>query len=200
LLASVACWPEGNGGCRPVDAFEDRLIAARRNAMHTSITKADIRELLAVFIAAIELDQVQVDALPETAFHEHYSDSMWRSWRRCHLQYASLLRSTVETVRPPTLEKLAWIAANYEPNIVRERAIDLLGYAASGSIVGEEVGTAALFFDLLIEEVSSRSGPTMFGQDARAMMMEWLTVKDPLQIAEDPECGYKKYLGVYAAS
>jgi|EndMetStandDraft_8_1072994.scaffolds.fasta_scaffold303261_2 hypothetical protein len=168
--------------------------------MHTIISKDDIRDLLAAFAAAIELDQIRVDALPHMAFHERYSDNMWRIWRRCHLEYASLLLSTVDAIRPATLEKLAWLASNYEPKVVRERAIDLFGAAASEDLVREEVATAELFFDLLVKDVSSRSEGMLSGQDARTLMMKWVSVTDPLQIAEDPECGYRQYLVAYVAS
>lgn len=168
--------------------------------MHTTISRDDVRNLLAVFVAAIELDQMRVDALPQRAFHERYSDNMWRIWRRCHLEYANLLLSTVDAIQPATLEKLAWLATNYDPKVVRERAIDLFGAAASEDIVREEVATAELFFNLLVKDVSSGSEGMQSGQDARALMMQWLSVTDPLQIAGDPECGYRQYLVAYVAS
>ena len=52
-----------------------------------SLTHEDIRDLLIGFAAAIELDQIRVDALPPEKFHRWYSDGMWRRWRRGHLDY-----------------------------------------------------------------------------------------------------------------
>lgn len=165
-----------------------------------NITNDDIRELLAVFVAAVELDQIRVDALPEKAFHYHYSDNMWRIWRRCHLEYLRLLLSTVDAIQPATLEKLGRIAIHYEPKIVRERLRDLLGSAASGDVPREDVATAVLFFEWLIEDISGHPEGKSTGLDARALMMQWLPITDPLQIADDPECGYKQYLTAYATS
>ncbi|MGY4513346.1 hypothetical protein [Bradyrhizobium sp. USDA 3650] len=166
--------------------------------MPMNITNDDIRELLEVFVAAIELDQIRVDALPEEAFHWDYSDNMWRLWRRCHLQYLRLLLSTADAVRPATLEKLGWIATHYEPKIVRERLRDLLGSAASGDAPREDVATAALFFERLVRDISGHPEGKSVGQKARTSMMQWLPITDPLQIADDPECGY--LLGVHAFS
>ncbi|QIO33796.1 hypothetical protein [Bradyrhizobium sp. 1(2017)] len=168
--------------------------------MPTNIRKDDIRDLLAVFSAAIELDQLRVDVLPAEAFHYHYSDNMWRIWRRCHLEYVSLLLSTVEEIRPATLEKLTRIATQYDPKVVGERLIDLFGSAASGSVPRANVATAALFFEWLITELQGQSEENSLGQDARTLMMRWLRFTDPLQIAEDPECGYKRFLAAYRAS
>ncbi|WP_063993425.1 hypothetical protein [Bradyrhizobium sp.] len=166
--------------------------------MYASITKDHILNLLEVFVAAIELDQIRVDALPEGAFDYHYSDSMWRLWRRCHLEYLRLLLSTVDTVLPAVLEKLGWIATHYEPKLVRERLRDLLGSAASGDAPREDVATAALFFERLIQDISGNPEGKSIGQEAWTSMMQWLPITDPLQIADDPECGYR--LGVHAFS
>jgi hypothetical protein len=55
----------------------------------------------------------------------------------------------------------------------------------------EEFETAELFFGWLIKDASHRKGPgEPLNADARGLMMEWLSVSDPLRIAEDPECGY----------
>jgi hypothetical protein len=154
--------------------------------MIKSITKDEIRELLEVFVAAIELDQIRVDALPASAFHRWYDDGMWRRWRRYHLEYVKQLISTLDTIPPVMLEKLAWIAINYEPTVVGGQALNCFTDAVSGSYDAEEFATAALFFNDLIQRVEGKS----IGEDAPALMKRWLPVTDPLRIAEDPECGY----------
>jgi len=160
----------------------------------------DIRDLFAGFFVAIELDQLRVDALPSEAFQEDYSDNTWRVWRRCHLEYLSLLLSTVHLIRPATLERLTWIAINYDPRFVGERLLDVLGAASACSVPREDVATAELFLKLLIEDVSGRREGRSIAQDARTLMQRWLRATDPLHIARDPECGYGAYLGGYAAS
>jgi hypothetical protein len=94
--------------------------------------------------------------------------------------------------RPPViLEKLTWIATNYEPEIVGKAALDEFGLSAGGSYPREDVATAALFFERLIETVTEQSeGDNSIGEDGPALMMRWLPVTDPLRIAQDPECGY----------
>ncbi|MBR0749135.1 hypothetical protein JQ582_34925 [Bradyrhizobium japonicum] len=166
--------------------------------MHRTVTKDDIRDLLAVFVAAIELDQIRVDALPAKAFRGGYSDSMWRLWRRGHLDYLSLLLSTVDEIQPATLDRLESIVVNCEPEIVGEHFRDLLSGAACGSFPREDVATAALFFERFIKELSHPPEGKPNGLDAKMLMMQWLPITDPLKIADDPECGYK--LGVFAAS
>ena len=52
--------------------------------MARRIMTSDVRDLLTCFAAAIELDQVRVDALPARKFHHLYSGSLWRMWRRHH--------------------------------------------------------------------------------------------------------------------
>jgi hypothetical protein len=41
----------------------------------------DIRNVLAGFAAAIELDQIRVDCLPPAKFHPPYDEYIWRNWR-----------------------------------------------------------------------------------------------------------------------
>jgi len=159
--------------------------------MTRNITTNDIRNLLAGFAAAIELDQIRVDALPVSRFHHLYDDSLWRMWRRDHLQYVNLLLSTVGAIPDVTLEKLTWMATNYEPEIVSEAALELFALAASESYPREGVATTAAFLGRLIEDVMNRSGRQSIGEDAPGLMRRWLPVTDPLRIAQDPECGYR---------
>jgi hypothetical protein len=145
---------------------------------------------LAGFAAAIELDQIWVDALPARRFHHLYDESLWRMWRRDHLQYVNLLLSTVDAIPAVILEKLTWMATNYRPEIVCEAALELFALAASESYPREDVATTAVFLEWLIEDVTDRSKSQPIGEDAPALMMRWLHVRDPLRIAQDPECGY----------
>ena len=78
--------------------------AFMRTTMTKTLTLEDIRDLLtgfvAGFVAAIELDQIRVDALPPEKFHRWYSDSMWRDWRRLHIDYSTAVTRTNQRVRP----------------------------------------------------------------------------------------------------
>jgi len=151
------------------------------------LTANDIRNLLAGFAAAIELDQIRVDAMPPEKFHPEYSEGMWRRWRRDHLDYISQLLPTVDAIPPSMLQELTRLAVTCRPQLVREALLDVFADAASGSIAEEELETAALFFGLVIKRISGWPQP----EDARSqMMMHWLPVTDPLNIAGDPECGY----------
>jgi hypothetical protein len=162
--------------------------------MIKNITKDDIRELLEGFIAAIELDQIRVDALPASVFHRWYEDGMWRRWRGYHLEYVKQLLSTLDTIPPVILEKLTWIATNCEPAVVGEQALDLFADVVSGNYDAEEFATAAPFFDCLIKSAMDQFKGKL-REDAPALMMRWLPATDPLKIAEDPECGYGPHLG-----
>ena len=99
--------------------------AFMRTGMTKTLTPEDIRDLLTGFIAAIELDQIRVDALPPEKFHRWYSDSMWRNWRRDHIDYINRLLPSVKTIPSALLEELAWLAIAYEPTVVRETLLDL---------------------------------------------------------------------------
>jgi hypothetical protein len=169
--------------------------AFMRTTMTKTLTPEDIRDLLTGFVAAIELDQIRVDALPPEKFHRWYSDSMWRNWRRLHIDYINRLLPSVKTIPSALLEELAWLAIAYEPTVVRETVVDLFADAVSGNCPAEDFETAALFFGWLIKDVSGRPAGTPLNCDARALMMQWLAVTDPLRIAEDPECGYSRPAG-----
>jgi hypothetical protein len=69
--------------------------------------------------------------------------------------------------------------------------VELFCEAATGMCPPEEFETAELFFGCLIKDASRRSAPgEPLKGDARRLMMRWLSVTNPLRIAEDPECGY----------
>jgi hypothetical protein len=46
--------------------------------MTKTLVTEDIRDFLAGFAAAIELDQLRVDASTPEMFHPEYDDNMWR--------------------------------------------------------------------------------------------------------------------------
>ena len=163
--------------------------------MTQTLTPEDIRDLLTGFIAAIELDQIRVDALPPEKFHRWYSDSMWRNWRRYHIDYIDRLLPSVNAIPAALLQELACLAITYEPAVVREAAVNLFADAASGNCPAEEFETAALFFGWLIKDVSNAPAGAPLNCDAKVLMMQWLSVDDPLRIAEDPECGYGRPAG-----
>jgi hypothetical protein len=164
-----------------------------RKAMVKTITPEDIRDLLGGFAAAIELDQLRVDALPPEKFHPLYTDSTWRAWRRDHITYINNLLTTVSAIPPAVLQELTRIAITCEPAVVGQIVADLLAERVSG---GEELDTAALFFRWLIEQVGDRpSEGKPIDRDPRPFMLQWLPVTDPLRIAEDPECGYGQPAG-----
>ncbi|CUT11119.1 hypothetical protein BF49_2199 [Bradyrhizobium sp.] len=50
----------------------------------------------------------------------------------------------------------------------------------------------------MIQDISGNPEGKSIGQEAWTSMMQWLPITDPLQIADDPECGYR--LGVHAFS
>jgi hypothetical protein len=169
--------------------------ASRRTTLTKAVTPEDVRDFLTGFVAAIELDQIWVDALPPEMFHRWYSDSMWRNWRRDHIDYINRLLPSVNTIPSGLLQELAWLAISYEPAFVRQAVLRLFAEAASGSCPAQELETTALFFGWLIKDVSDTPAGKPLTSDARALMMQWLAVADPLGIAEDPECGYGRPAG-----
>jgi hypothetical protein len=80
-----------------------------------TLTHADVRDLLIGFAAAIELDQIRVDALPTQRFHPIYDDGMWRRYRRDHLNFIDRLLPTVTTISTAALRKLTRLAVAYDP-------------------------------------------------------------------------------------
>ncbi len=154
-----------------------------------NLTAADVRDLLAGFAAAIQLDQIWVGSLPSERFHPEYDPGMWRRWRRSHLNYIDQLLPTVDALPVAVLEELTQVAITYEPAVVGERVRDLFADAAAGNFSEEELETATLFFGRLIKEVGCRPKGEPVGY-ARDLIRQWLSVDDPLCIAQDPECGY----------
>jgi hypothetical protein len=163
--------------------------------MTQTLTSEDIQDLLTGFVAAIELDQIRVDALPPEKFHRWYNDSMWRRCRRGHIDYINRLLPSVNTIPSALLQELAWLAITCEPAVVRKAALSLFADAASDSGPAVELETAALFFGWLIKDVSDTPAGAPLNCDAKVLMMQWLSVDDPLGIAEHPECRYGRPAG-----
>jgi hypothetical protein len=95
--------------------------------------------------------------------------------------------STVDTIPPVILEKLTRIATNCEPAVVGEQVLEC--FADVDNYDPEEFATAAQFFDHLSKSVMHRFEGKLIGEDAPALMMRWLQATDPLQLAQDHECG-----------
>ena len=163
--------------------------------MTEALTRADIRDLLRGFGAAIELDQLRVDAMPAAKFQPSYNDSMWRGWRGGHISYVNKLLSTVDAIPSPMLRELTGIAITYEPEVIGHIALELFADVVSGSWPQEELGTAERLFGWLIKQVGEQSEGGPRHQSARISILQWLPVTDPLRIARDPECGYGQPAG-----
>jgi hypothetical protein len=152
------------------------------------ITHCDVQDWFAGLAAAIELDQIRVDALPKERFRHQYDDGSWRRWRKEHLDYIARLLPTISGIPTPTLKQIARLAFRYESAVVNRILLDILAGVASRDCEYEELTTASLFLDELIRRVSRKCVP--FAGDARDRMMRWVPVTDPLDIAGDPECHY----------
>lgn len=159
--------------------------------MTETLTHADIRDLLKGFAAAIELDQLRVDAMPRAKFKPEYDDRMWRKWRAGHISFIDKLLSSMDTIPPAMLTELARIATTCEPKLVGHIALEQFAEAVGGCCAEEECATAERFFYWVIKEVGMQTKASRrSSQDARSSMLRWLAVTDPLRIAKDPECGY----------
>jgi len=82
------------------------------------VSPEDIRDLLIGFAAAIELDQVRVDAPPPEKVHPDYDDRMWRRWRRI-----DQLLPTINEIPSTMLKELSQVAITYEPTVVGQIAL-----------------------------------------------------------------------------
>jgi hypothetical protein len=163
--------------------------------MTETLTHADIRDLLKGFGAAIELDQLRVDAVPAAKFHPSYNDSMWRRWRADHIVHINRLLTTVDAIPAAMLGELAGIAIAYKPDVIGHIMLELFAEAVGGSCPEQELGTAERLFGWLVSQVGKRSEGGPRHRDARTAISKWLSVTDPLRIAQDPECGYGQPAG-----
>jgi hypothetical protein len=148
-----------------------------------ALTIDEIRELLVRFDAAIEQDQLRVDALTRAGLDTMLRDSMCLLWRSSHRSYISRLLSTLNGIPSEMLEQLTWIARCYEPAEVGDAMLNLFSEAVSDSCIEKELGTAAVFFGCLIEDLRRIRSGILRSESARALMMQWLPATDPLRIA-----------------
>ncbi len=153
------------------------------------LTPKDVQEFLKQLSIAIELDQTFVDSLPRERFSKSYDDSMWRTWRHDHRIYVEKLLSTVDTIQPSMLSQLSKIATAYEPNLVGSVLLEHFAEVVGGCS-GENFSTAERFFGWLIEEMIEKHKSSVRHEDARAAILKWLPIGDPLRSAQDPECAY----------
>jgi hypothetical protein len=151
---------------------------------------ADIEAVLRRFNAAIERDQLRIDAMPRAKFHPSYDDVMWRDWRRGHRIYLNRLVSTVADMPLLTIEKLSTIARSYEPEFIRAVILEILSEVVSGCCDQDEYATAGQLFEGLTKQVQERVGATARAQSATVSLARWFPLSDPLRIAIDPECLY----------
>jgi hypothetical protein len=151
---------------------------------------ADIETVLRRFSAAIERDQLRIDAMPRAKFHPSYDDVMWRDWRRGHRIYLNRLVSTVVDMPLVTIEKLSTIARSYKPEFIRAVILEILSEVVSGCCDQDEYATAGQLFEDLIKQVQERARATARDQNATVSLARWFPLSDPLRIAVDPECLY----------
>jgi hypothetical protein len=150
---------------------------------------ADVETFLKRLSAAIELDQVYVDALPPERFSIQYDDSMWRSWRRDHRAYIETLLSTAHLIPSAMLKQLTEIAIAHEPAIVEGVLLEQFAEIVSGCS-GENFSTAQRFFGWLIEQMGALPKGHRRRESARASVSKWFAGTEPLRIGQDSECGY----------
>jgi hypothetical protein len=162
--------------------------------MVKTLTRQDIRDLLSGFAAAIELDQLRVDSMPQQKFHPYYSEDMWRGWRKDHLIYIDELLATVGAISANLLEELTRVALSHEPAVIGQIALDVFSDVVGGCCPREEFDSAELFFARVVQDRGSSERESA-DRDAKDSMFQWLPVTDPLRIAQDPECGYGQPVG-----
>jgi hypothetical protein len=180
--------------CKKFPTAKTQMTSNQTNINYT-LTHEDIQVFLNGFAGTLELDQIRVDRLPSRRFHLKYDDDMWRRYRQDHQDFINLLLPTVDAIPDTLLQELAWLAIAYETASIREAIVDLFAEAATGMCPAEEYESAALFFGALITNVSRRAAGKPMSGDAKGLMMRWLVLTDPLNVAEDAECVYGQPTG-----
>ena len=164
--------------------------------MSETLAAKDVENLLTRVSTAIEFDQVLVDTLPAASFSPAYNDGMWRNWRRDHCAFIERLASTVDQIPPAMLSELTRIATTCEPALVGKTMLELLALIVGGSCPEEDFASAKLFFGEIIRQLNAQSKEVPpRHESARASILRWLPVVDPLRIAQDPECAYGLLVG-----
>jgi hypothetical protein len=159
--------------------------------MSETLASKDVGNFLKRASTAIEFDQVLVDTLPAEGFSPEYSDGMWRAWRSDHRTFIDRLASTVDKIPPAMLRKLTGIATTYEPALVENVVVELFALIVGGCCPAEDYGSAELFFGEIIRQLNTQFKGAPRRESARASILRWLPVVDPLRIAQDPECAYR---------
>jgi hypothetical protein len=172
------------------EAISNRSLNQKETAMIKTLTPEDIRTFLKQLSTAIELDQVHVDALAPERFSPAYSDGTWRAWRRDHRVFIDRLLLTADAIPPAMLRELTGIAIAHKPELIGSVVLELFAEVVSGSCPPEDHGTAERFFGWLIKQLNDQPGGNLRHESARASILQWLPVSDPLRIAQDPERGY----------
>jgi hypothetical protein len=140
-----------------------------RAKITTTLTLEDIRDLLTGFAAAIELDQIRVDALPSRKFHPVYGGGMWPRYRNDHIDFINRLLPTVNAIPSALLQELASLAITYQTSVVREAIVDLFADAATGMCLALEFESASLFLGWLIKNVSRSAPGESLSGDVRSL-------------------------------
>ena len=160
--------------------------------MSETLAAQDVGNLLKRVSTAIQFDQVLVDTLTAGSFSPAYSDRMWRGWRSDHRAFIDRLASTVDKIPPAMLSELTGLATTCEPALVGKTMRELLALIISGSCPEEDFASAKLFFGEIIRQLNAEStGVPPRHENARASILRWMPVVDPLRIAQDPECLYR---------
>lgn len=164
--------------------------------MSETLAAKDVGNFLKRVFTAIEFDQVLVDTLPAETFSLAYSDGTWRAWRSDHCAFIERLASTVDQIPRAMLAELTRIAATYEPALVEKIVLEMFALIVSGGCPEEDFASAKLFFGEIIRQLNAQSkGVPPRHESARASILRWLPVVDPLRIAQDPECAYGLLVG-----
>ncbi|MGY4224982.1 hypothetical protein ACVMIH_002343 [Bradyrhizobium sp. USDA 4503] len=154
-----------------------------------TLVRDDIKNFLKRLSVAIELDQINVDALPPESFLIEYDDDMWRAWRHEHRVHIEKLLDTADMIPPVMLWQLTGVAIRHEPELVGTALLELFAEVAAGGCA--DLGSAEMFFGVLIRQMRGQRKRSSRRESAQASMLQWLPATDPLRIAEDPECGYE---------
>lgn len=86
--------------------------------MTETLSHEDLGQLLLIFKASIELDQLRVDVMPPALHHPLYDDVMWRDWRDRHVAYIGNALKTLDKISSLGLADITDVAATRDPELV----------------------------------------------------------------------------------
>ncbi len=115
---------------------------------------------------------------------------MWRRLRQRSIAVIDKLIDTSDEISIRHLTELTDLAMRYNSRIIRYALIDILDMAANDSLAPGQIDSAPRFFRYLIKTVRQHDPARRNTVDPRAAMKQWLSLIDPLRIAEYDECGY----------